>query len=109
MPIILTPINQSQGVRDYIHIMDLADGHLAAMNYMNGSSAGWKAFNLGLGKGHSVLEIAKCFQEISGQSISLQFDPRREGDVSACYSNCSLALKHLKWQAKRTLHDMCKS
>ena len=102
----------NKGVRDYIHIMDLADGHVAATRYILDDaekSNGWEAFNLGLGKGFSVLEMVTCFRSISARPIDVEFVERRDGDIAACYSDCSLAEKKLAgWKAKLTLTDMCK-
>jgi len=98
------------GVRDYIHIMDLADGHVAATRYILDKEKtvnGWKAFNLGLGKGYSVLEVVSCFQSTCGRKIDVELVERRDGDIAACYSDCSLAAKELSWNAKLTLNEMC--
>lgn len=98
------------GVRDYIHIMDLADGHVVATRHVLDGQRnvnGWKAFNLGLGRGYSVLEVVSCFESVSGRKIPVELVERRPGDVAACYSDCSLAAKELSWNAKLTLKDMC--
>ena len=63
---------------------------------------------MGLGRGYSVLEVVRAFEEASGRAVALEMAGRREGDVAACYSDCSLAAGQLDWRAKRTLHDMCK-
>nr|CAH0101447.1 unnamed protein product [Daphnia galeata] len=108
------------GVRDYIHIMDLAEGHWAATKKIlkekgakageEGAGAGgsWLAYNLGLGRGYSVLDVVKCFESVSGRPIAVDFVQRREGDVASSYSDCSLAVRQLEWKASRTLTDMCK-
>lgn len=94
------------GVRDYIHVCDLAAGHVAAMDYcLDGQ--GLSAFNLGTGKGHSVLELVKAFGEASGKSIPFKFMPRRNGDIAECYADASKARKLLNWRAKYTVADMC--
>lgn len=69
--------------------------------------SGWKAFNLGVGRGYSVLEMVSCFESISGRKINVELVDRRDGDIAVCYSDCSLAAKELSWNAKLTLHDMC--
>jgi UDP-glucose 4-epimerase len=97
------------GVRDYIHVMDLAEGHLSAVNVLSAQGAPFDAFNLGTGRGQSVLEMLKAFEQASGQSIQSQIVPRRAGDVSACYAKADKAAKSLGWAASRALDDMCRS
>ena len=97
------------GVRDYIHVMDLAEGHLSAVNLVSAESLAFEVFNLGTGRGHSVLEMLKAFEQASGQSIQSQIAPRREGDVSACFAQADKAAKLLGWVALRPLDDMCRS
>jgi UDP-glucose 4-epimerase len=97
------------GVRDYIHVMDLAEGHLAAVNAANVEGVPFDAFNLGTGRGHSVLEMLKAFEQASGLSIQSQIVPRRAGDVSACYAKTDKAAGELSWVASRPLDDMCRS
>jgi UDP-glucose 4-epimerase len=97
------------GVRDYIHVMDLAEGHLAAFNLVSAEGAPFDAFNLGTGRGQSVLEMVKAFEQASGLSIQSQIVPRRAGDVSALYAKADKAAKSLGWVASRTLEDMCRS
>jgi UDP-glucose 4-epimerase len=94
------------GVRDYIHVMDLAEGHLAAVN---AEGVPFDAFNLGTGRGQSVLEMLKAFEQVSGLSIQSQIVPRRAGDVAACYANADKAAKSLGWVASRLLDDMYRS
>jgi len=96
------------GVRDYIHVMDLAAGHLAALNFIQQQS-GLHVFNLGTGKGSSVLEMVKFFEEVTGKSIPLRFTARRVGDVAICYAKVDRASFDLSWKATRTLKDMCLS
>lgn len=96
------------GVRDYIHVVDLAEGHRTALNFLKGQQGIW-VFNLGTGKGTSVLEIIKAFQEVSGKSIALNFANRRNGDIASCFSNADKANIYLRWSACRTLKDMCSS
>jgi len=97
------------GVRDYIHVMDLAEGHLAAVNLVSTDCAPFDAFNLGTGRGQSVLEMLKAFEQASGLSIQSQIVPRRAGDVSACYAKADKAAQVLGWVASRPLDNMCRS
>lgn len=96
------------GVRDYIHVMDLVEGHLAALNYLQKKS-GWQAVNLGCGRGYSVLEMIHTFEQVTGQSVPYQILERRAGDVASSCASAQLAKKLLKWQAKRGLDEMCAS
>ena len=96
------------GVRDYIHVMDLAEGHKSAIDFLS-KNKGWHAVNLGTGAGYSVLEMVKVFEEVSGQKIPYQVIERRVGDIAACYAKADKAAKQLKWQANRSLIDMCSS
>jgi UDP-glucose 4-epimerase len=94
------------GVRDYIHVMDLAEGHLAALNFLQ-NQTGWHAINLGTGQGSSVLEIVKAFEEASGKPVPYNLVPRRPGDVASCYAQVLKAHELLHWQANRGLKQMC--
>ena len=96
------------GVRDYIHVLDLAEGHLAALNFLAGHS-GWHAFNLGTGQGYSVIEMVRAFEVASGRQVPYAIVARRPGDVATCYANADKARRLLGWQARRTLADMCAS
>lgn len=96
------------GVRDYIHVMDLAEGHLAAMNFLN-KKIGFHVFNLGTGKGSSVLEMVKGFENVSGKTVPLKITTRRAGDVATCYANVDKSTADLSWRATRTMEDMCAS
>jgi UDP-glucose 4-epimerase len=96
------------GVRDYIHVMDLAEGHLAALNFLVGES-GWHAFNLGTGNGSSVLEMVKAFEHASGRKINYEVVARRPGDVATCFARVDKARDILNWTATRSLSEMCKS
>lgn len=96
------------GVRDYIHVMDLAEGHLAALNFLNKKN-GFHEFNLGTGKGISVLEMVKKFEIVSGREIPIEIRPRRLGDVATCFAQSNKALNELNWSATRTLDEMCES
>ena len=93
------------GVRDYIHVVDLAKGHMAAFAKMK---PGVSVYNLGTGHGVSVLEIIKAFTKASGQKIPYKVAPRRAGDIAACYASADLAKKELGWHAEKTLADMCR-
>ena len=96
------------GVRDYIHVMDLAEGHLAALNFLR-KKLGLHVFNLGTGKGSSVLELVKAFEEVSGKSIPLKITNRRAGDVAICYAKVDKSNVDLSWKATLTLGEMCSS
>lgn len=92
------------GVRDYIHVVDLARGHLAALNHLQ---RGVATYNLGTGRGVSVLEIVKAFEKACGKEIPYEVVPRRPGDVASCYADCSKANRELEWQAEKSLEDAC--
>lgn len=102
------------GVRDYIHIMDLANGHIHALeslisnNNNNNYEGGYKTYNLGTGKGYSVLEMINTFEEVNNVKIPYEIIGRREGDAGEVYADASLALKELNWSAKYSLTDMCR-
>ena len=102
----LTP--DGTGVRDYIHVMDLAEGHVAAINYL-GDKTGWHAINLGTGRGYSVIELVKTFEVVSGLSIAYQIVERRPGDVASCFAKVDKAAKELGWEARLGLEEMCES
>ena len=95
------------GVRDYIHVEDLANGHLKALDRL-ALNMGLYVYNLGTGQGYSVLEMIKAFEEASGQTVNYRIAPRRSGDVAACYADPTLAAKELNWHAEKNLQDMCK-
>ena len=96
------------GVRDYIHVMDLAEGHVAALNHLEQMS-GWLPVNLGTGKPASVLDITTIFENICGIKIKKIFMPKRFGDVAICYANSDLAESLFGWKASRSLAEICKS
>ncbi len=96
------------GVRDYIHVMDLAQGHVAALKKINETDK-LLSYNLGTGKGYSVLEIIKLFEKVNNVVIPYEFVERRWGDVSICYADISKAEKELGWKATRDLESMCKT
>ena len=95
------------GVRDYIHVQDLAAGHVAALQALVASGGQSFTVNLGTGRGHSVLEVVRAFEQASGQRVPYQFAPRRPGDVAQCYADPALAQSLLGWRATHTLADMC--
>ncbi|AWQ20719.1 UDP-glucose 4-epimerase [Pantoea ananatis] len=99
------PTKDGTGVRDYIHVMDVAEGHIKALESID-NHHGVAVYNLGTGIGYSVKEILHAFEEVSGQSIPYEIVPRRAGDIGECWSDPSLAKKQLGWQAKRSLNDM---
>ncbi len=96
------------GVRDYIHVVDLAKGHVAALGQM-ASNCGVKVYNLGTGKGYSVLDVLHAFEKACGHEIPYEIKPRRAGDISTCYSKCDLALEELGWKAQYDIDEMCAS
>jgi UDP-glucose 4-epimerase len=102
------PTPDGTGVRDYIHVMDLVEGHLAALDYLQ-RECGWQAFNLGTGQGYSVLDMVRAFELASGRGVPYEIVARRPGDVAACYASADKARRLLGWQARRTLADMCTS
>ena len=93
------------GVRDYIHVVDLAQGHLAALEH---AQTGFDVYNLGSGQGTSVLEIITAFKAVAGVNIPYKLVDRRPGDVAAMYADCSKAGKELSWQTHKTINDACK-
>ena len=96
------------GVRDYIHVVDLALGHLRTLEALSHSEAGLcTAINLGTGVGYSVLDMVKAFEQASGMPVPYKVQPRRTGDVAACYANPTRAQQLLGWQATRDLETMC--
>jgi len=102
------PTPDGTGVRDYIHVMDLVEGHAAALAWL-AEHPGWHAINLGTGQGYSVLEMVAAFAKASGRDVPYRIVPRRSGDVAACYANPEKALRELGWRARRDLSDMCAS
>ena len=101
------PTVDGTGVRDYIHVVDLAIGHLKALEKVM-SSNGVEAYNLGTGKGYSVLEIVKAFEKASGRQVPYRIVDRRPGDVAICYADPSKAKKELGWVAERGIEEMCR-
>lgn len=101
------PTPDGTGVRDYIHVMDLADGHAKAVPYVM-SHTGWIAINLGCGRGYSVLEIVRAFEKASGRKVPYEIVPRREGDIAANWADPARARELLGWKATRNIDDMCR-
>ncbi len=97
------------GVRDYIHVVDLADAHVKALNYINSKQFNIKnsTFNIGTGVGCSVLDMVKAFEKASGKKVPYKIAPRRAGDIASCFANSSLAKEVLGWSAFKTIEDMC--
>ena len=100
------PTKDGTGVRDYIHVVDLADGHLKALEKVK-KTMGIDAYNLGTGKGYSVLEMVMAFERASEQDIPYRFVEPRPGDAAVCYANVEKARVQLHWQATRNIKDMC--
>jgi UDP-glucose 4-epimerase len=100
------PTSDGTGVRDYIHVVDLAAGHVRMLDCLHRVN-GVAAYNLGTGRGHSVLEMVRAFEAASGNRIPYRFLPRRPGDIAACFANANAAQMALGWSAKRTIEQMC--
>ncbi|MCD6212703.1 MAG: UDP-glucose 4-epimerase GalE [Sulfurovum sp.] len=94
------------GVRDYIHVMDLADGHVKAIDRIKDFTE-VMTINLGTGKGYSVLDMVKAFEKASGKTVPYKIAPRRAGDIAKCFANPSYAKKILGWEAKKGIEEMC--
>ena len=101
------PTADGTGVRDYIHVVDLAIGHLKAIEKL-ATKPGIVTYNLGTGKGYSVLDIVKAFEDASGEKVPYRVTPRRDGDIAECYADPAKALKELNWKAERGIEAMCK-
>ena len=95
------------GVRDYIHVVDLAKGHLAALNKLDKEGKGLYIYNLGTGTGYSVLDMVKSFEEITGKKVPYKITQRRPGDIATCYSDTKKAKEELGWEAKKGIKEMC--
>ena len=96
------------GVRDYIHVVDLAKGHLLALNKLDKEGTGIYIYNLGTGTGYSVLDIVETFKKVNNVDVPYKFAPRRAGDIAMCYSDPSKAKNELGFECQKTLEDMCK-
>ena len=101
------PTRDGTGVRDYIHVCDLANGHLKALQKLE-TIHGAEAYNLGTGNGSSVLEVVHAFEKASGRKVNYKIAPRRPGDIAECYADASKAKRELGWEATRSLDDMCR-
>ncbi|CAD7077930.1 unnamed protein product [Hermetia illucens] len=95
------------GIRDYIHVMDLATGHVAALKKLVSVHLGIQFYNLGTGKGISVLELIKAFERVNNVKVPYMIEARREGDISSMYADASFAEKELSWKAEKTVDEMC--
>lgn len=102
------PTADGTGIRDYIHVVDLAMGHSKALRFLE-DNTGWTAINLGTGSGHSVFEVLKTFEGVVGRKIKTQITCRRPGDVHSCYANADKAFVLLGWRANRDLREICES
>ncbi len=104
------PTHDGTCIRDFIHIMDLVEGHLAALEYLieNDKAKYFQIINLGTGKGTSVLELIQTFESVNKLKLNYKFSERRMGDKAIVYSNCDLAKKILNWEAKKNISEMCK-
>jgi UDP-glucose 4-epimerase len=100
------PTPDGTGIRDYVHVVDVADGHVAALRYL-ARNPGAVTVNLGSGRGHSVLEVVDAFERACGRRITRRFAPRRAGDVASCYADPSRAESLLGWRATRDLDEIC--
>lgn len=101
------PTHDGTGVRDYIHVVDLAKGHVKAIEYA-AEHKGTEIFNLGTGTGYSVLDIVKAFEKANNIEIPYVIKPRRDGDIAECYANPVKAKEKLGWQAEKSLEEMCR-
>ncbi len=101
------PTPDGTGVRDYIHVVDLAEGHVKALEKIN-ENPGVKVYNLGTGKGYSVLDVINTFEKVNDIDIPYEITSRRPGDIAECYADPSLAKRELSWEAKFGLEDMCR-
>lgn len=100
------PTHDGTGVRDYIHVVDLAKGHLKALKRLAKDDTGVFIYNLGTGKGYSVLDIVKAFEKENGVHINYKIVDRRKGDIAECFANPDKAYRELEWKAEKTLEDM---
>ena len=96
------------GVRDYIHVVDLAKGHIKALDKLDREEKGLYIYNLGTGTGYSVLDMVKSFEKATGKKVPYKIVERRPGDIASCYANPEKAKRELGWSAEKTIDDMCK-
>lgn len=101
------PMPDGTGVRDYIHVVDLARGHLAALKWCEGRT-GCEVFNLGTGHGYSVLDLVRTFEAVNGVKVPYEIAPRRAGDMAECYADTTKAETVLGWKAERGIEEMCR-
>ncbi len=101
------PTSDGTGERDYIHVVDLAAGHVAALDHLDAMATPARAFNLGTGTGTSVLQIVRAFEAASGRPIPYDVGPRRAGDLPTSYADATRAREELGWTAKLSIEDMC--
>lgn len=102
------PTSDGSAVRDYIHVMDLAEGHCAALDFLQNGPEQLITLNLGSGQGHSVMQVVLAFEKISGKKVPYRISGRRPGDVACSIADSSLAAEYLNWETKRNLSDMCR-
>lgn len=102
------PTEDGTGVRDYIHVVDLAKGHIKALQKLEKETKGLYIYNLGTGKGYSVLDMVKSFEKATGKEIKYKIVPRRAGDIATCYADPKKAKEELGWEAKLGIDEMCK-
>ena len=105
------PTRDGSCVRDYIHVMDLADAHTKAFEYLRAdkNNSSFEAFNLGIGEGVTVLEAIQAFEQETGQSLNYTIGDRRPGDVAAIYANFDKAMRELQWQPQYTIADIMRT
>jgi UDP-glucose 4-epimerase len=102
------PTPDGTGVRDYIHVVDLAKGHIKALDKLYKEENGLYIYNLGTGKGYSVLDMVRAFEKSTGRNVPYKIAPRRKGDIAICYADPTKAKNELGWTAEKNLEDMCK-
>ena len=99
-------IGAGTGVRDYIHVVDLAKGHVKAMKKLE-AKEGVSIYNLGTGVGYSVLDVLHAYEKACGKTLKYEIQPRRDGDIATCYSDCTKAKEELGWVAEKGIEEMC--
>ncbi len=102
------PTPDGTGVRDYIHVVDLAKGHVNALEKLNKEGQGLYIYNLGTGHGYSVLDMVNAFERVTGQKVNYQIAPRRSGDIAECYADPTKAFNELGWKAELGIDEMCR-
>ena len=102
------PTKDGTGVRDYIHVVDLAKGHIKALEKLEKEQQGLYIYNLGTGKGYSVLDIINAFEKANNVKVNYKIAGRRPGDIAECYADVTKAKQELKWKAELGIEDMCK-